>query len=150
MRWIVVALFALCSYQGISQEGEYITLQEIEDMRTRMKNLGYDSVFIENSLSPYLEKASVDLIRTTFIGDYNTKYQQLKISNCSEIESDDFCVKYIIINKHRADVFCKTSNLVFSLRPLDLPLGSEVTIELYHKEGCLPLITNEVDFKRLE
>jgi len=135
--------------QGVCQIGEYITMDEIEGMRLRMKKLGYDSTFIETSLEPYLEKANIPLVKTTFKGNYNKKYQQLRISNCSEIEADDFCVKYMLINGHRADVFCKTTNLIFNLRPLDLPLGSEVNVELYHKEGCLPLITNEVDFKKL-
>ena len=139
--------FLLISFQFYGQGSEYYTAEEIEEMRTRMKDLGYDSDFINKSLAPYIDKASIKLEKTTFTGKYNKKYQQLKISNCSEIEGEDFCTKYITINGARVELFISTNHVVFNLRPLDLDIGSEVDIVIHHSVGCTPLITNPQDFK---
>ena len=146
MKWLVLILVLVCSFQSFAQGDEYVTMEEIEEMRGRMQELGYDSAFIETSLKPYIEKAKIKLIVTKFNGTYLKKFQQLKISNCSEIEGDDFCTKYIVINGVKVNAYTTTNNLVFNLRPLDLPLGCDLNIELYHKEGCTPLVTNASEF----
>ena len=151
MKLVFVVLAFAClfvSFTSYGQESEYYTMEEIQDMRKRLEDLGYEEDFIKKSLEPYMAKASIDLEKTTFKGYYNKKYQQLIISNCSEVEGEMYCAKYLKINGKKVDVYCTTFHLVYNLRPLDLELGSEVVIEIFHTKGCLPLVTNTEDFKK--
>lgn len=147
MKLILSLILVVVSLTGYTQESEYYTKEEIEEMRVRLKKLGYDEAFIKKSLEPYMAKAHEELTKTVFKGAYNKKFQQLRISNCSEVEGDDFCAKYIKINGKKIEAYCTSTSVVVNLRPLDLELGSDVTIEIFHLDGCLPQITNKADFR---